>query len=39
MLGIPYTLSWAFGPAYAICSALMVLVWLMDAGDVAVAVG
>jgi len=39
VLDIPYGLSWAFGPAYAICWALVVLVWLVDAGDVAVAAG
>ena len=40
--GIPYALSWTFGPTYAICSALVVLVvlvWLVDAGDVVVATG
>jgi hypothetical protein len=35
-LGIPYALSWAFGPTYAIFWALVVLVGLVHAGDVAV---
>jgi len=39
MLGIPYALLWASSPAYAICWALVVLVWLVDAGNVAVAAG
>jgi hypothetical protein len=35
----PTTLSWVFGPAYTISWALVVLVWLVDAGDVAVVAG
>ena len=38
-MGIPYALSWVFSPTYAICWALVVLVWLVDAGDVVVAAG